>query len=86
MLPSSPISFERAEDGADVPSPNLNLLDCHYRIAEILNASGMGEEIDRKQDEWDRMKRSILDGCLNEDGSTNVADILRTGLWQKVTG
>ncbi|GAD93185.1 hypothetical protein ANI_1_1262034 [Paecilomyces variotii No. 5] len=86
LLSSSPVQFERAENGADVPFPHPDLLDCHYKIAEILNASGMGEEIDRKQDEWDRMKRNMPDGCLNEDGSSNVADILRTGLWQKLTG
>lgn len=69
-----------------MPFPHPDLLDCHYRIAEILNASGMEEEIDRKLDDWDKMKRSMPDGCLNEDGSTNVADILRTALWQKVMG
>jgi len=40
------VEFTRAEDAQDLELPNAALLDCHYRIAEILNASGMAEIIE----------------------------------------
>jgi hypothetical protein len=41
------IKFECAQ-GEDLPLPDPEYLDCHYRVAEILNASGLVVYIERK--------------------------------------
>ncbi|KIN05190.1 hypothetical protein OIDMADRAFT_39565 [Oidiodendron maius Zn] len=40
------VEFARAENTQDLEPPNATLLDCHYRLAEILNASGMARLVD----------------------------------------
>lgn len=71
----------RAAAGAeDISLPEPALLDCHHRIAEVLHASGMSEEIDRRMQEWDDM-RDYQDGCLKADGTTDVGRVLTAGLW-----
>ena len=40
------VEFARAENIQDLKHPNATLLDCHYRLAEILNASGMARLVD----------------------------------------
>lgn len=63
----------------DVHPPDSRLLGTHFAVAEILNASGMGEEIDSVL----RDMESI--GCLREDGSTDAGLILDTALWIEAT-
>ncbi|KAJ9391484.1 hypothetical protein DTO063F5_1094 [Paecilomyces variotii] len=67
------ICFTDSSKAHDVPLPDAALLDCHYRIAEVLNASGMLGEIDTKIEEWEDMKVNIWDGHLAEDGITDVS-------------
>lgn len=44
---NSLVEFTKAEDAQDLELPGAVLLDCHYRLAEILNASGMAKIIVR---------------------------------------
>ncbi|KAG2016689.1 hypothetical protein GB937_006168 [Aspergillus fischeri] len=64
--------------------PNPVLLDCHFRIAEILNASGMSEFIDREIRDWETLKGGPDAYQLRPDGSTDVTRYLNAGLWQHV--
>ncbi|KAK2788760.1 hypothetical protein FQN52_006516 [Onygenales sp. PD_12] len=82
-LPEGPVEFTTAEDAQDLELPSAVLLDCHYRLAEILNASGMGEIIERYQEEWERLKE-YANGSLRHDGGTDLEQILRTALWTHV--
>ena len=79
------VEFTRAEDAQDLELPNAALLDCHYRLAEILNASGMAEIIESHYREWEDIKSSAPD-CLREDGGTDIERFLRVGLWGYVVG
>jgi len=65
--------------------PNPDFLDCHYRLAEILNASGMAESIEQHFQDWDDIKARSSEG-LREDGATDIARILEAGLWERVIG
>jgi hypothetical protein len=60
-----------------IPLPDPRLLTLHLAIAEILNASGMGEEIKAclhdNNDSYDI-------GCLAEDGSTNIVEAVERWL------
>lgn len=54
--------------------PNPIFLNVHLIVAEILNASGMGDTIDRHF-------RDLEDiGCFCEDGSTDVSTLLSAAL------
>jgi hypothetical protein len=60
-----------------IPLPDPKLLTLHLAIAEILNASGMGEEIEAcPRDDNDGYNI----GCLAEDGSTNVVEAVERWL------
>ncbi|KAK2799705.1 hypothetical protein FQN50_008405 [Emmonsiellopsis sp. PD_5] len=65
------------DDSLQLPDPNL--LAVHFAIAEVLHASGMGNEIDKVI----RDMESI--GCLREDGATDIGRILNTALWVGAT-
>lgn len=81
-LPESRIvKFQQAEDANDLALPDPVLLDCHFRIAEILHASGMGDIIDRHFQDWEYLKEVGGRGSLREDGNTNVESFLRAALW-----
>lgn len=61
----------------DLPSPVL--LDCHFRLAKILNASGMAAAFDFDFDEWEEVK--VKAGRqLPEDGNIDISPALRVGL------
>ncbi|EAW22743.1 uncharacterized protein NFIA_014330 [Aspergillus fischeri NRRL 181] len=80
------IKFECAE-GEDLPLPDPAYLDCHYRVAEILHASGLAEYIERKIQDWEDLKQSGgADGSFRPDGSTDVTRILNTALWTAFAG
>lgn len=86
LLPKSGrVEFTRAEDAQELELPNAALLDCHYRLAEILNASGMAEIIEKYHREWEEIKCSTGDS-LKEDGGTDIGHILSVGLWEHVVG
>ncbi|KAJ9292394.1 hypothetical protein DTO021C3_287 [Paecilomyces variotii] len=78
------VTLQQANGAEDVPLPSAVLLDCHWRVAEILNASGMGEEFDRHWREWEDIKMSTGDDCLKEDGSTDVTRYLEVAFWNLV--
>lgn len=50
-------------------------------MAEILNASGMGELIDRHIEEWEDLKGRVGGGNLSSAGHANLENILCVGLW-----
>ncbi|KAJ9195968.1 hypothetical protein DTO164E3_6506 [Paecilomyces variotii] len=75
------VTLQAADGAGDVPMPNPVLLDCHWRVAEILNASGMGEEIDEYMRELEAVKMSMGDGSLNEDGSSDLSRYLDAAFW-----
>lgn len=54
--------------GHALPSPVL--LEAHAVIAEILHASGQGEQIDEILRDWDSIR------CLSSDGSTDLERLL----------
>ncbi|KAE8408287.1 hypothetical protein BDV37DRAFT_192651 [Aspergillus pseudonomiae] len=86
FLPGSGyIELKKAHDAQGLDLPNRALLECHYRLAEILNASGMAEVIERSFREWEDLKGSSCH-LLREDGGTDVEKFLRTGLWERVIG
>ena len=76
--------MKKAPDAQDLDLPDPAFLDCHWRIAEILNASGMAEVIDLHLREWEELKESSH--SLEADGSTDVGHLLRAGLWEHVKG
>jgi hypothetical protein len=78
------VTFKKAAGAERIPLPNPVLLDCHFRIAEILNASGMSEFIDRKIRDWEILKGGSDADQLRPDGSTDVTRYLNAGLWQYV--
>lgn len=58
-------------NGTDVPPPNDKFLFLHFRIAEILAVSGVGEKIEAALNE------SCLDvDSIRPDGSTDIGSIL----------
>lgn len=77
------VTFARAEDAQDLELPNAALLDCHYRLAEILHASGMAELIESCLQDWENLKGSA-GGSLREDGGTDIGQFLRAALWEHV--
>ncbi|CAI7643200.1 unnamed protein product [Penicillium viridicatum] len=80
------VELKKADDAQDLALPNPDLLDCHYRLAEILNASGMAEVIDRHYREWEDLKVSAYNLILRQDGGTDIGRFLRAGLWERVIG
>lgn len=78
------VEFKQAEGAEDLSLPGPVLLDCHYRVAEILNASGMSGYIERKLRDWEDLKEIADKGSLREDGATDITRILNTALWQRV--
>jgi hypothetical protein len=77
FLPADSIVRFRA--AADIPLPDPHLLSMHHALAEVLNASGMGEAVDNYLRDLEELK------CLAEDGSTHSA-LLSVGLSVKVFG
>ncbi|KAJ5099418.1 hypothetical protein N7532_006419 [Penicillium argentinense] len=68
------------EDGMeelDLPSPAI--LDCHWRLVEILNETRIAPALCRHFDEWKNLKKTYHG--LAEDGSTDAAKYVRAGLW-----
>ncbi|KAK2809803.1 hypothetical protein FQN50_003443 [Emmonsiellopsis sp. PD_5] len=75
------VTSTNASDGEDIALPSATLLDCHHRVAEVLNASGMAEEIEKKINDWENLKHASV---LREDGTSDVAGYLNLGLWMSV--
>ncbi|OJJ46525.1 hypothetical protein ASPZODRAFT_132593 [Penicilliopsis zonata CBS 506.65] len=83
-LPASDrIEFNQAPGAEDLPLPCAAFLDCHYRLAEILNVSGMAETIDEHWRRWEDLKGSAGD-MLHPDGGTDIGGYLKVALWERV--
>lgn len=80
------VTIQRGPDGEGIRLPSRHLLDCHWRIAEILHASGMGVFIDQINREWEDIKEGEGHGCLREDGGSNVSKFLNVAFWTGVAG
>ncbi|OJD10285.1 hypothetical protein AJ78_08650 [Emergomyces pasteurianus Ep9510] len=59
------VIMQRAAGSEDVNLPSPTFLDCHHRIAEVLNASGMGEVIEAIIREWEDIKTYGGHGSLD---------------------
>ncbi|KAJ9300187.1 hypothetical protein DTO271G3_2304 [Paecilomyces variotii] len=71
LLPKDGLLRLSASPGdEDIKLPDPDFLDTHCRLAEILHASGMDEEIDRHIQDYEDLT------CLAEDGSTNINQLL----------
>ncbi|KAK2799929.1 hypothetical protein FQN50_008322 [Emmonsiellopsis sp. PD_5] len=79
------VTMQQAVGAEDVDLPLPVILDCHHRIAEILNASGMGEVIEKLMREWEDVKTYGGHGSLDPLGRSDVSRILETALWQRIT-
>ena len=79
------VEFKRGKDAQELPLPNAALLDCHYRLAEILHASGIGAIIEKYHRDWEELKGSASPS-LREDGGTDIGHILGVALWERVVG
>ncbi|CAI7661197.1 unnamed protein product [Penicillium viridicatum] len=61
--------------------PASEFLDTRFRPCEISHASGFAEEVEENSRRWDQIKQEGSHHVLQEDGSTNVAEFLQTGLF-----
>lgn len=78
------VKLKQAEGSENVELPAVELLDCHYRLSEVLNATGMGEYVEMKNNEWRRFRDGAGSGHLREDGGSDFGLVLQLGLWQQV--
>ncbi|KXG50800.1 uncharacterized protein PGRI_063720 [Penicillium griseofulvum] len=68
------ITFTNHDSAKDHKLPSPIILECHYILAKILNASGMVEAFDHDFDIWEAVKESVH--SLREDGKTDIGSIL----------
>lgn len=61
--------------------PAREFLDTHFRLCEIFHASGLAEEIEENFRRWDQINQEASHHVLQEDGSTNVAELLQVALF-----
>lgn len=73
------LSFNGDDSQDGMQPPDSRLLGVHFAVAEILHASGMGDEIDKVIRDMESIR------CLQEDGATDVGRILGTALWVGTT-
>ncbi|PWY81703.1 hypothetical protein BO94DRAFT_536927 [Aspergillus sclerotioniger CBS 115572] len=86
MIPTDRlVTFTQAEGHKDIPLPDPALLNCHYRVAEILHATGLAEVIDRDYDRWNELRHAPSGAQLQEDGSTDLTHYLDAAFWWAVT-
>ncbi|PYI04449.1 hypothetical protein BO78DRAFT_289558, partial [Aspergillus sclerotiicarbonarius CBS 121057] len=82
LVPKSRIiTFKQAKGCKNIPLPDARLLECHYRIAEIMNATGIAKVLDRHYNDWDSLRQGPDAQELEEDSSTDIGKYLQTALW-----
>ncbi|OJD13864.1 hypothetical protein AJ78_05735, partial [Emergomyces pasteurianus Ep9510] len=87
LLPEDRIvTIQQAVNSEDVTLPSSTFFDCHHRIAEVLNATGMGQVIEQVIRDWEDLKISESLCTLDSLGRSDVSQILETALWQRVRG
>jgi hypothetical protein len=85
QLPESRrVTFENAEGAEGLSPPSPFLLDCRYRVAEILHAPGMRKPMEDKDGRWRRLKGTSRGREVAENGTTDLAEYVRVGLWQEI--
>ncbi|OJD13515.1 hypothetical protein AJ78_06041 [Emergomyces pasteurianus Ep9510] len=80
------VTMQHTLDSENVNPPSPVFFDCHHRIAEVLNASGIEEVIEKLTREWEDIKIYGGHGSLDPLGRSDVSGILETALWQRVCG
>lgn len=70
MLPEDRIMRLNKFSNSNIPPPDPRLIRVHLAVAQILHASGIGDEIDAVIRDAERI------GHLKEDGSTDVERML----------
>ncbi|PGH04984.1 hypothetical protein AJ79_06941 [Helicocarpus griseus UAMH5409] len=78
--------MQQAVGSEDADLPSSVFLDCHHRIAEVLNTSGMGEVIEKLTSEWEDLKTYEGHGSLDHLGRSDVSQILNIALWHEARG
>ncbi|KAJ5781365.1 hypothetical protein N7457_006525 [Penicillium paradoxum] len=73
------VRFINKDTDNDRSLPSPILLDCHFRLAKILNASGMAAAFDFDFEEWEEVKVRA-GGQLPEDGDIDISQALCVGL------
>jgi hypothetical protein len=73
------VRFTHNDTDKDRTLPSPVLLDCHFRLAKILNASGMAAAFDSDYDEWEEIKGRV-GAQLPEDGDIDIGQALCVGL------
>ncbi|KAJ5213049.1 hypothetical protein N7449_000218 [Penicillium cf. viridicatum] len=68
----------------DYEIPNPALLDAHWRMCEIFNASAMGDTIERHIRDWEDLRGSGR-AAIREDGTTDLGRLLDIALWGQVS-
>ncbi|OJD15621.1 hypothetical protein AJ78_04141 [Emergomyces pasteurianus Ep9510] len=86
VLTDGIVTMQHALDSENVNPPSPIFLDCHRRIAEVLNVSRMEEVIEKLTREWEVIKLYEGHGSLDSLGRSDVSRILETALWQSVCG
>ncbi|PWY94992.1 hypothetical protein BO94DRAFT_530880 [Aspergillus sclerotioniger CBS 115572] len=84
ILPASDrIEFKQAPGAEDLELPSATLLDCHYRLAEIFNASDIDETIHQHLRRLENLKDTAGDE-LRADGGTDIGEIFKVALWERI--
>jgi hypothetical protein len=79
------VKFQRSEGAENISLPDPMFLDCHHRLAEIINAADLPYYIWGKMQDWKDMKKyGETDGWLRSNGSTDITRILNAALWPAV--
>ncbi|KAJ5718482.1 hypothetical protein N7488_004128, partial [Penicillium malachiteum] len=68
------ITFTNLDPSKDHKLPSPIILECHYILAKILNASGMAEAFDDDFHRWEAIKESVH--SLREDGKMDISSLL----------
>ena len=68
------LASEELEHQGRLKLPDPSLLRAHFAVAEIFDASGMGEEIDRVLRDIDEI------GVLDENGGSDVGLLVSTAM------
>lgn len=73
------VTFRNHDTDKDWNLPSPILLDCHFRLAKVFNASGMAAAFDFDFDEWEEVKVRVGDQ-LPGNGNIDIVQALRVGL------
>jgi hypothetical protein len=73
------VDFKNHDKDNDRSLPSPILLDCHCRLAKILNASGMAEAFEFDFRKWEELKDRVGNE-LPEDGDIDFGEAVCVGL------